>query len=455
MIFSNKAKEEFEVESISSATMDSFIQKCANIYQGKPYWLSDDEDIKTVNMAKAICSEVARLTTLATSIVIDGSKRAEWLQQQIDNIYYQFRQWVEYGCAYGTIILKPNGESIDLVLPSDYEITEQKNGKITGAVFINRATSTNGKIFYTRLEYHRFINDVYVISNRCYEGYTANDLYKPIPIEDTPWSMLKDEVGVANLDRPLFSVLKTPSANNIDVDSPMGMPVFADAIEELKDLDIAYSRNVNEIFDSARMVLMDSDRLLPVQGGLNEQVSGWDRVRQRMHLPRYVRNVFGDGQNAFYQEINPNLETDKRLEGINSLLSQIGYKVGFANGYFVFNESKGITTATQIEADQQRTVQFIKDMRDQFQSCIDGLIYALDKFADLYSLAPVGKYEVTYGFGDILYNYEEDKLRWWGYVQSGKIPFWYYLTKFEDMSEEDAKLLAEEAVPKEMGLFSE
>ena len=62
---------------------------------------------------------------------------------------------------------------------------------------------------------------------------------------------------------------------------------------------------------------------------------------------------------------------------------------------------------------------------------------------------PVGKYEVTYDFGDLTYNREEDRQRWWGYVISGAVPKWYYFNKFEGMSEEDAKKMVEEAEPKE------
>ena len=58
-----------------------------------------------------------------------------------------------------------------------------------------------------------------------------------------------------------------------------------------------------------------------------------------------------------------------------------------------------------------------------------------------------------YDFGDITYNEDEDRSRWYSYVVSGKIPFWYYLTKFEGFSEEEAKALEEEAQPKEPDLF--
>ena len=251
--------------------------------------------------------------------------------------------------------------------------------------------------------------------------------------------------AISNMEKPLFGVFKTPQANNIDLGSPYGVAIFSEAIQELRDLDIAYSRNSKEIKDSKRTDLLDSDRLL--SGGIGNLT--------RDTLPDYIKLVDGDTstESDVYHEINPTLNTDTRLTGINALLSQIGYKVGFSNGYFVFNESTGIQTATQVEADQQRTIQFIKDVRDKLESCLDGLIYALDVFASLYKLAPSGKYKVVYGFGDITYNVEEDRARWWGYVQAGKVPAWMYFVKFEGMTDEDAKAMTAEAEPKTTTLF--
>ena len=451
MIFRSKAKEEFNIEPVISQSMEQMIEKCFSIYQGKPYWLDDEEHIKTINFAKAVCSETARLTMLGTKITIDGSARAEWLQKQIDNIYFKLRDWVEYGCAYGTIILKPNGKGIDLVTPNNFMITDYENGEITGVVFVNRETV--GKKYYTRLEYHRFVDDVYAITNRCYIGDSENDTSKRIDIAKTPWSELLEESFIQNVNSPLYGVLKMPHANNVDVDSPMGLPIFSDAIEELKDLDIAYSRNSKEILDSKRLVLLDSDRLLPSGGKVAQTGVYFKNQRESMGLPDYVKNVYGNGTEDFYQEINPQLDTDTRLSGINALLSQIGYKIGYSNGYFVFNERTGLQTATQVESDDRRTIQFIKDVRDKVEGCLDNVIYALNVFADLYNLAPVGVYEAIYDFGDITYDLETDRARWWGYVVAGKVPAYKYFMKFEGMSEEDSKAMIEEAAPKQPTLF--
>lgn len=445
MLTKSKAREEFNIEPIGSEQMQSWINECINIYRGEPCWLDEGDSIDTIGFAKALCSETARLVTLGIGINLDGSARADWLQKQVEKIYFQLRNWVEYGCAYGTIILKPNGESIDLYTPDKFEIVHATNGKIDGVIFHN--WKQEGKKWFTRLEYHRFENNgLYMITNKCYWGDRPDDLKETVAIEETPWSNLAEEVGISNLEKTMFGVLRTPQANNIDMDSPYGLSIFSEAVQELRDLDIAYSRNAKEIKDSKRTVLLDSDRVLPYG-----TVGGLDRVS----LPDYIKLVDGDTstESDIYHEINPTLNTDTRLTGINALLSQIGYKVGFSNGYFVFNESTGIQTATQVEADQQRTIQFIKDVRDKLEDCMDGLLYALDVFADLYDMAPAGTYEVAYDFGDITYNREEDRSRWWSYVQAGKVPAWKFFVKFEGMTEEDAKAMTAEAQPTGQGLF--
>lgn len=444
MLLRSRAAEEFNIEPIAADQTAAWVNECINIYQGNPCWLDEEDGIDTINFAKAICSETARLIMLGTSIRLDGSARAEWLQKQIDRIYAQLRTWVEYGCAYGTIILKPNGDDVDLYTPGQYEITHIANGKIMGAVFHNH--QKQDKKWYTRLEYHRFEGERYIITNKCFVGESKNDTGKPVDITLTPWNDLAEEVAVMNLQEPLFGVFRTPQANNLDLNAPQGLPIFSEAVQELRDLDIAYSRNAKEIVDSKRTVLLDSDRLLtsPKAGDLN-----------RITLPDYIKLVDGDTstESDVYHEINPTLNTDTRLTGINALLSQIGYKVGFSNGYFVFNESTGIQTATGVEAEQQRTIQFIKDNRDQLEKCITDLVYALNALADLYGYAPRGIYEIVFGFGDITYNQDEDRARWWSYVQAGKVPAWRYFVKFEGMTEEDAKAMAAEVQPKATSLF--
>lgn len=449
MRFLGEAREIFNIKPISSTEMQKLINECANVYAGRPYWLGDD--IKTINFAKALCSETARLAMLDIEITLEGGARAKYLQEKIDVIKQKkLREWVEYGTGWGSIILKPNGKSIDLITPDRFSITAVENGEITGCVFQDTRRTHDGNHFYNRLEYHSRENGRYTIQNRTYYSDSEGSLGKPISIKETPWADLSEEVTVDNAEGNMFAFFKMPHANNVDIDSPLGLPIIADCIEELKDLDIAYSRNALEIDQSKRTILLDSDKLL--MNGSKKKDINIDQTKRRMELPDFVKIVEGDGNSTVYQEINPLIQTDARLVGINALLSQIGYKCGFSNGYFVFNEQMGIQTATGVEANQQRTIQYIKDVRDQLQSCIDQLIYALNAFADAYGLAPIGDYEIAYKFGDITYNVEEDRARWWSYVQAGKVSAWRFFVKFEGMTEEEAKEMTAEATQEIMAM---
>lgn len=468
MIFKKQAEEDFNIQAAEFPEMESLINRCANIYRGAPEWLDDKNNIKTINFAKSVCSETARLATLAIGIQVDGSTRAAWLQEQIDKVYFQIRHWVEYGCAYGTVFIKPNGESLDVFTPADVMIVDYDNQEIKGIIF--KDSYTVGRKYYTRLEYHRFVETTvdgvitypYYVSNRAYVSKSPQSIGDKIDLKQTKWADLMTDtppILKANgekLDGPLYGVLRTPQANNVDISTPLGLPIFAEAIEELKDLDIAYSRNAKEILDSKRTVLADDRLLMPSGSPVSTMTpQAMEHRCSEMSLPDYVKNVFGQDEKEFYQEINPILNTDTRINGINALLSQLGYKIGFSNGYFVFNESSGIQTATGVEAEQQRTVQFIKDVRDKLESCLDEVIYALNVYADLYGLAPVGAYEVNYDFGDILYVRENDRARWWQYVTTGKVPAWLYFVKFEGMTKDEAVAMVEEAQPDEPKLFGD
>ena len=468
MIFKKQAEEDFNIQAAEFPEMESLINRCANIYRGVPEWLNDEDNIKTINFAKTVCSETARLATLAIGIQIDGSARATWIQKQINKIYFQIRHWVEYGCAYGTVFIKPNGESLDVFTPADVMIVDYDNQGIKGIIF--KDSYTVGRKYYTRLEYHRFVETTvdgvttypYYVSNRAYVSKSPQSIGDKIDLKQTKWADLMADtppILKANgekLDGPLYGILRTPQANNVDISAPLGLPVFAEGIEELGDIDVAYSRNAGEIKDSQKIALLD-DRLLMPSGTPVSAMSprGMENRRNEMKLPHYVKNVFGQDEKEFYQEINPQLNTDARLAGINALLSQLSYKCGFSSGYFVFNEKTGMVTATQVEADDRRTIQFIKDVRDKLEDCLNGVIYALNVFADLYGLAPVGAYEITYDFGDITYNREEDRARWWQYVVQGKVPAWLYFVKFEGMTPDEAKAMVKEAEPKEPTLFGE
>ncbi len=467
-LWQKEAQDKFKVETIESDVMSAALQDWVNIYQGKPDWTLPDEfgnvDIESFNFAKKLCNETARLTTLALGISVEGSARADWINGFMESYISRMKnEECEKACAFGYIVLKPNEKTIDYVMPWDFCPTHATDGKIDGGIFFDHYHEPGDKWYYTRLEYHRFeeINGIkyYHITNRAYRANGVNGIGQEVDMSTTVWAHLHEEDYAEGVEHPLFSIFKMPLSNNIDIGSPLGVSIFSNALKELKSLDIAWTRLEDEIFDSQKITFL-GDMLIegdgkPVRSRLSP---GGALDKQGKPLPRHVRILPGSTQGDEYHETVPSMQTTDRLSGIDHFLNLVGVKCGYSTGQFVLNGRTGNITATQVEADDRETIQMIKQIRDSFQSATDGLIYALDKWADLYNLAPVGVYEVSYDFGDITYNWEEDRMRHWQYVQQGKYPLYRYYVEFEGMSEEEAKAVVAEAQaeqPEEGGLFGE
>lgn len=453
MLFLNSGTDigkEFGVELISSPEMNTALKKWDNISTGKPSWLNGEDGIETVNMAKHISDTRAKLTTLDIGIALSGSARADYLQTLVDELLKRLPDRIADADRLGGIMIKWNGKSWDFILPGNFGVTEKdSNGEIIGAIFA--AHTSQGSAHYTRLEYHRFEGNavdgsrIYRVTNKAFKNQLSRKgevtLGAEVALDKIDaWAHLSREVGISNLEKPLFAYYRVPGANTIDSSSPLGLSVFANAITELKAIDIAVSRKNMEVEDSKKITFVGQALVK------NAQNKG-------VQLPRFVQGLgmgLNDTETSAIHEHTPVLLTDQRIKDINFDLSMAGVKCGFSEGVFVLDGQTGMITATQVEADDRDTIQTIKDDRDALKDAIEQAIYGANALATLYDLAPLGEYEVNFNFGDITYNYEEDKAAWRAYAMQGWVPVWLYFVKFEGYSEEEAKALVAEAEAKQM-----
>ncbi len=452
MFNKSSAKKVFGTDAILSDKMEEAMKLWASIIDGTPPWTDKDDDVESINFAKFLASDTAKKICLDIDINITGSARADYLQQIINRLKKVLRDKVEDAAGTAGIMFKPNGSMninscIDYVLAKDFLVTEKNsNGDILGVIFFDKVTkATLSKRYYTRLEYHRFENGLYVISNRAFVSSDKNIMGNPCSLEMVDeWKNIEPEQYIENLDKPLFAYLKMPYNNTIDMESPLGVPVFHNAIKELKDLDIAWSRKSGEVEDSKHLTYVDVSTI---------QYAKQNKVK----LPRFMTAIDMEKDEAAVREHTATMLTESRIKDINSILSMISTKCGYSQGQFTLDAKTGMITATQVEADDRETIETIKDMRDALKDCFEDLIYALNAYVDLYNLAPVGVYEVAYSFGDLTYSYDEDRARHWQYVQQGKYPLWRYYVKFEGMSEDEAKAVVAEAKDEQQdkGLFEE
>lgn len=462
-LFRKEIEERFQADVQLSSVMEAAIERFYCITSGRPPWMDPDDDIESINFAGYIDDVTAGLVTLDLGIDISGSERADYLQNQADYVLNVIHDKVSEAMGNCGLMFKPNGQNVDYIEPGSFAPTEtDSNGNILGCVF--QSQIQRGNYTYTRLEWHRFEDAtaeegvaarVYRITNYAYKARTGKyggsaitNIGDPCSLTEVKeWENIEPDIAIENVEMPLFAYFKNPAPNRIDRTSPLGVPVWHNALKELKDLDVAWSRKATEIEDSKHMTFVAQSAIQFAE-------------QHDIKLPRFLRGLeMGVNADETIHEHSSTILTDERIADINSILSMISTKCGFSQGFFQLDEKTGVMTATQVEADDQETIRTIKNIRDTLQDAITQLLYGCNVMADLYSDTPPELWEtlkesMSFSFGDITYNYQEDMANWWKYRIQGDVPAWMYYVKFEKMSEEEAKAMIEEAKPDDGMLFN-
>ncbi len=243
------------------------------------------------------------------------------------------------------------------------------------------------------------------------------------------------------MEQALFGYLKMPTNNTIDYRSPEGVSIFANCVEELRDLDIAWSRKGTKIEDSQHITFVDDNVLTRKDG-------------RKIKMPRFVKGMrHGVDSGSTIDEHVATLLTDQRITDINSILSMISTKAGFSQGQFVLDRKSGRLTATQIESDDNETIETITDIRNAVKSAIKDLIYALDKYCDLVYMLPDGYVnalddsvadEDIFYFKDLLATFEQDRNRAYQLMNLGKYSTRKYLMEYEGFSSDEVDEMMQE-----------
>lgn len=426
----------FNVQPAASSIMMAAVEQWKRTYEGRADWLKDDPEMRSAQFAAIVSSEAARLATIELTFEITGSARADYLQQCMIKLQDKIRTQLEYACAMGGMILKPNGDGVDYIKQGEFiPVDLDSNGDVTGAIF--PSTKQLGDQYYTRFEYQRFEGNTYKISNKAFVSNSPNTIGRPVSLAAVrEWENIQPEVSIEHLERPLFSYLKMPWANQVDSSSPLGCSIFAKAIDTIEDIDITARGLRKEIRTADRKVFV-SDKILRRDNKGNVTNNP---------IPDLIQGLeYGVDETNTYHEFNPKIRIAEYRQSMQTFLNIAGNQCGFSSGYFSFDEKTGMVTATQVEADQQRTVSTATDIQKSLKTALSGLAYALDVYATLYDLAPPGDYEENYSMRDLSVNVTEDRARAWQMVIANVLPRWKYLVDYEGYTEVEAKALVVEA----------
>lgn len=417
MIQYSNIQKAMGVDIAVSHKMAKKIYQWSKMYTNEAPWLNNE--VRSLNLPAAICSEMARLVTMESKISVTGSDRAAYIEKSLQRFLPELMNYTEYACSVGGIVFKPylsgNGIEIDVVKAGDFFPVEFDGaGDITAAIFPE--FKQQGKKLYTRLEYQALKGDTYIIINKAFVSRKALvktdnviNLGQEIKLEDVEeWAELEPYVELRNADRKLYSYFKIPLANNIDTGSPLGVSVFARAANQIKDADEQYGATLWE-FRSKETAIQAADEFFRrSRSGEVVLPKGKERLYRAMGP-----GIMDSKGSPFFNAYSPEIRDQSFFNGYNRIVQKVEFNCGLAYG--TLSDPQVVDkTAEEIISSKQRSYSTVKSIQRSLGTAIENLVAAIDAWLTIDGSVPAGKIEVSCNWDDSLIvdkKYETEQLR--------------------------------------------
>jgi len=352
----------------------------------------------TLQMPKVVASEMAGLVfDEKCEISISDQSLSDFIDGVFkDNKFYkEFQDYIEYMFAYGGMVIKPfvqDGKvrlsyvTADCFIPISWH-----NDTIDEGIFVSEYK--RGQKTYTHLEWHRWDEKEYVIRNELYES-NGTDLGVKVALS-TLFPDLEEEVRISGLQRPLFVYFKPNTANNIDTKSPLGISIFANALDTIHALDTAFDSFHREFRLGKKRIIVPAQMVKTVIDPLDGQPKRYFDATDEVYE---AFNVEMDESKLI--DVNVELRVEEHISAINALLNLLAMQTGFSAGTFSF-DGKSVKTATEVISENSKTFKSMKSHEIIIEEGIKELIDSIIAVAQLYGLySGPTEYEVTVSFDD-------------------------------------------------------
>ena len=240
-----------------------------------------------------------------------------------------------------------NGNSIkmDYVAAQDIIPLSWDNGIISECAFAIEKTIKAQKYVYCQI--HHLVNGTYDIENHLYKKDN----------EQLSEAEMKEVEGFENVsptvhtgsDKRWFVIDRLNIANNSSMDNPMGISVFANAIDQLRGVDVAYDSYVNEFILGKKRIMVKPSAMKDIDGNMAFDAND---------VTFYVMPEDAHDDSVIH-EIDLSLRTDAHKTGIQDMLNMLSTKCGFGESHYKF-ENGSIATATQIVSENSTLFRTIK-----------------------------------------------------------------------------------------------
>lgn len=319
-----------------------------------------------LGMAKKVCEDMADLLLNEhVEITISDQVTDEFVKDVLEaNSWWELgNEYQEWKAALGTSAYvvhvrdarmdetgNVTGGSVGINYVDALNIfpTSWQNKVVTECVFTFHKTHDRKK--YVQFQFHKLEdvpgegNKQYVIENVVVENTTGAGR----ELTQQEWEQIPAFSGLAQRietgsDKPQFIIDRLNIVNNADEDlsNPMGVALFANAIDVVRKIDLEYDSYANEFSLGRKRIFVAPEMLITENG--NAVFDPNDTVFYE--LPEdYFKN--SESKEAMH-EVNMELRIDEHSKAINDDLNWLSLKCGFGTERYKF-ESGGVKTATEV-----------------------------------------------------------------------------------------------------------
>ncbi len=357
----------------------AFHEYLENTASGRPV----RRELYRMNMAKKICEDwAAVLLNDHTSMWIDDDVGDAFVKRVFaeSGFMRQANRLIEKAFATGTgaaILRLSDCEVTDGAMTAgaetklSFEFVDAahiiplsvQNGEITEAAFISERIQRGKEYVY--LEMHVIEDGGYCIRNTFFDREDgklterAGGRYAGI---------IKTKSAA-----PLFSIITPNIVNNVDEGSGMGVSVFADALDCLRGVDLAFNNFCRDIKLGGKKVFINQSLINRDDRG---NIYTPDDVAQQLFV------TIGDGdiaEHPMITEHNPELRTTDNAAAVQSQLDYLSFRCGLGTHHYAFGSTDEYTrlTATQYIGERQDMLQNAVKHQKNVEAFLRGTIRAL------------------------------------------------------------------------------
>ncbi len=278
---------------------------------------------------------------------------------------------------------------------------------------------------YVVLSVHKIADDGnYHIYNHLFKDTNGN-LTEITEQEDT----MKD--FDTKSDKKWFSIFKPLLTNNLFNNSPYGIPHYANAIDNMKAVDIAFDSLQSEMKNGKRRIFARAEMF------------NYDDGQQKLVFDPEDTSIYqlpkGASKDDLIQSESDDLRTDKMIGTLNTSLNILGNKVGFGENHYHF-DGQNLSTATAVVSSNSKLFRRKKKLEIGYESAIYDLVNAICWASSEFGQYNINTEDMVVQFDDsIIEDKETESNRGMREVSAGLLSKVEYRMKVFGETEEIAK----------------